>query len=510
VSGNGSVRNLTETIFTRRQWQALVPETILGVEHDDVYHFFYSETVLDTFEFTTQVSAADNVWRSVAWGNGQYVAVAANGANQVMTSPDGVTWTSRSATASADWGGVAYGTPSGVPTFVAVANSLAMRSTNNGVSWSAAATPPTISNAFLGICWSADLSLFVAVSTGVTAYVSTSPDGDVWTSRTAPAGVWAEVVWGNGTFVAVGGDINGPVVMTSPDGVNWTSRTTSATTVISGVAFGAGLFVGVCESGSNRIHTSPDGITWTARSAAQNIDFRSVAWNGNHFAAVGSSAVVNVSEDGITWTLATSGIAGLLWLGITSDGADFVGVAGTGTGNRAFLGHADEISVGVAGRALDMKETGFGLITLSYHASAVHSDPLTDNLYLVLTEDEEPTGPSGTLLGSTAPLLSAPYVTIYQFDADEDVTPMTYRHRGKLNLLSRPAAFVYCQVKADDYDNLVLNLYADGVLFFSDAVLDSEPFTLPLTDEYVEFEYEFVGTSRVRTAQFVEDIRELT
>lgn len=41
VSGVGQIRNLTETIFTREQWQALNPASIVGIAHDDVYHFFY-------------------------------------------------------------------------------------------------------------------------------------------------------------------------------------------------------------------------------------------------------------------------------------------------------------------------------------------------------------------------------------------------------------------------------------------------------------------------------------
>lgn len=44
VSGTGQIRNLTESIFTREQWQALKPTTIIGVAHDDVYHFFYDDT----------------------------------------------------------------------------------------------------------------------------------------------------------------------------------------------------------------------------------------------------------------------------------------------------------------------------------------------------------------------------------------------------------------------------------------------------------------------------------
>lgn len=43
AAGPTQVRNLTESIFTRRQWQALDPTSIVGVAHDDVYFFFYDD-----------------------------------------------------------------------------------------------------------------------------------------------------------------------------------------------------------------------------------------------------------------------------------------------------------------------------------------------------------------------------------------------------------------------------------------------------------------------------------
>ncbi|GAG99592.1 unnamed protein product, partial [marine sediment metagenome] len=47
-------------------------------------------------------------------------------------------------------------------------------------------------NAWMGICWSPKLNLFVAVSEGGTNRVMTSPDGITWTNRTAAAAVgWA-------------------------------------------------------------------------------------------------------------------------------------------------------------------------------------------------------------------------------------------------------------------------------------------------------------------------------
>lgn len=45
VNGPTSVQNLTENIFTREQWQALDPTTIVGAAHDDIYFFFFDNGV---------------------------------------------------------------------------------------------------------------------------------------------------------------------------------------------------------------------------------------------------------------------------------------------------------------------------------------------------------------------------------------------------------------------------------------------------------------------------------
>ena len=117
-------------------------------------------------------------WRSVTYGNGLFVAVGTAG-NQVMTSPDGITWTSRNASHSNTWRSVTYG---------------------NG--------------------------LFVAVSSD--GGVMTSPDGINWTARSAAViSAWQSVTYGNGLFVAVASaTLAAPfsTVMTSPDGINWTDR----------------------------------------------------------------------------------------------------------------------------------------------------------------------------------------------------------------------------------------------------------------------------------------------
>ena len=46
--------------------------------------------------WTSRTSAVDNVWYSICYGNGLFVAVSYSGTgNRVMTSPDGITWTGR-------------------------------------------------------------------------------------------------------------------------------------------------------------------------------------------------------------------------------------------------------------------------------------------------------------------------------------------------------------------------------------------------------------------------------
>lgn len=41
VQGVGQIRNLTDSVFTREQWQALDPTSIVGVSHNDIYFLFW-------------------------------------------------------------------------------------------------------------------------------------------------------------------------------------------------------------------------------------------------------------------------------------------------------------------------------------------------------------------------------------------------------------------------------------------------------------------------------------
>jgi hypothetical protein len=64
----------------------------------------------DGITWTSRTSANDDNWNSVAYGNGLFVAVAALGTqDRVMTSPNGIDWTSQTPAANNEWRSVTYG-----------------------------------------------------------------------------------------------------------------------------------------------------------------------------------------------------------------------------------------------------------------------------------------------------------------------------------------------------------------------------------------------------------------
>jgi hypothetical protein len=286
--------------------------------------------------WSTRISAADNSWRSITYGNGLFVAVAFTGAgNRVMTSPDGITWTAQTSVPNNDWRSVTYG--NGL--FVAVSNSTGtsnqVMTSSDGITWTAQTS--AANNQWFGVTYGN--GLFVAVaSSGSNNRVMTSADGINWTIQTsAPNNDWRAVTYGNGLFVAVAQTGTGNRVMTSADGITWIARTSAADNSWNSVTYGNGVFVAVASSGiAYRVMTSPDGIKWTTRNASANNNWFSVTYGNGLFVAVANSGTGNrvmTSPDGETWTSRTSATDNA-WNGVTYGNGVFVAVATSGTGNR--------------------------------------------------------------------------------------------------------------------------------------------------------------------------------
>lgn len=200
-----------------------------------------------------------------------------------------------------------------LPRLVAVGNNFCYTSDTNGNTWTSRTIPAGV---YQAVIWNG--SGLVAVGTNVCA---TSPDGITWTARTIPAGSWRYMIWTGTQFLAIRSDLNANTCVTSPDGITWTARTLTAPGAGGGwrgIAWNGSLFVlagYTLAAGGNLIYTSPDGITWTQRTVpyqggTPTVNMVSTAgYAFGKFIVWGSISggnIVYYSADGITWSYTTS------------------------------------------------------------------------------------------------------------------------------------------------------------------------------------------------------------
>jgi len=145
--------------------------------------------------------------------------------------------------------------------------------------------------------------------------VSYSSNGITW-AATNPAGfVGGKIAFGNGLFVNVANSGGSGRVFTSPDGFIWTTRTAASNDTWSAITYGNGLFVAVASSytAGGGIMTSPDGITWTLRVGVGGGGFTGVTYGKGIYVATktGSPGTMVISYDGFSWSDQTTGISSL-------------------------------------------------------------------------------------------------------------------------------------------------------------------------------------------------------
>ena len=236
--------------------------------------------------------------KSVAWGNGTYVAVGWHSA--IFTSRDGAAWTSRSASADGYFESVAFGGGQ----FVVVGMNGTILTSPDGTTWTAreAGFQPF---AYASVTWGG--GRFVAVGSEgffTTRWtVATSVDGVKWLHVSGSGGSLEGVAWGNGQFVAVGKDAAGAAILTSGDGTNWVRRSTPPVEYLMGVAYGSGQFVALNLYGPAL--TSPDGVSWFNLESDLPRplgNYYGIAFGGGQFLALGNGPILT-SPDGKSWAI---------------------------------------------------------------------------------------------------------------------------------------------------------------------------------------------------------------
>ena len=225
-----------------------------------------------TGAWQTQTLAGGRDFRGVAYAHGQYVAVSEGGA--LLTSPDGLTWTSRDS---------------------------------------------TVTNNLLGVFWDGQQYLVG----GDRGTLLTSPDGINWSRRTSGTQIHLSAFSYSGTrYVAAGND----GIIISDDALTW--RKPANWVEVARVPFTACTWTGsefvACGLGLGSlptIYTSPDGETWTLRETTLTTSFRAaITLNGSIYLA-GDNMVAQSTDGGNTWTNlfpATSG--NQLFMGLATDG----------------------------------------------------------------------------------------------------------------------------------------------------------------------------------------------
>lgn len=251
---------------------------------------------------------------SVAWGNGQFVAVGASLTGYygtVLTSPNGIDWTHRptpvvpilagnATLLDVHWNGsqwIAVGQQGGPG-----AEPIALTSPD-GITWTVHVLPFAASS-MNAVAWNtgATPSFYAGVGqpTGPSPDVPTyrSDNGSTWTRELVGVQPLHSVFWTGGQFLAVGA---GGALRASTNGVSWALRTSGTSNDLYGITLGGLNFVAVGAFGT--IRTSITSVDWTARSSGVTSSLHDVAWNGSIFVAVGHGNVVLSSPNSIDWHL---------------------------------------------------------------------------------------------------------------------------------------------------------------------------------------------------------------
>lgn len=158
-----------------------------------------------------------NMWTSVAYGDGKFVAIAMAGVYRAMYSTDGINWISCShGLLDAGYIDITYGEPNGQPMFVAIPGSGVRAhystdltgATTNGINWAMGEVPKSADWTSVAYGEPNGKPTYVAIaedSVDVSAgYVMYSHDGINWVNTQGAVGGVESIQWGGP--IAYGGD----------------------------------------------------------------------------------------------------------------------------------------------------------------------------------------------------------------------------------------------------------------------------------------------------------------
>lgn len=263
------------------------------------------EAVAGITEYTAGTSAAD-VIRGIAYGAGIYVRVGNTGL--IETSPELVTWTTRTSGTTNQLNDVtfAYGK------FWVVGSAGTMLSSPDGITWTPVALPGTVaSDDLTSIATDGSGVIIVANPSGGYRQLQSLDSGATWTTggMGSSSGLGAFSAYYDGTYFILGRNVSGGVSsVTYSDNVatgSWQEATLSC---------GGGIIFSITDNGTTRlisgdagcIATSPKSLppataNWTRRTSPSTGLVRAYAMGSAYYAVSGTSITLVSSNNGATW-----------------------------------------------------------------------------------------------------------------------------------------------------------------------------------------------------------------
>lgn len=278
-------------------------------------------------------------------GEADDVFIAVGDAGALLSSPDGVTWTTRTSGLGTALHDVAWGidTVSGTGTYVIVGQAGRILTSHNGLDWLSGSSPSA--RDLNGVVFHIDRFFAVGGDYSAGGETLTSFDGTTWTrpELPAPLHVFTDIASDGTTLVAIGseqsdqqifgaftwteglgwqqridGAVNGArydaiasgvpafaligagTAATSNDTITWQPTVIVAAPPMHGILYSAGGWIAVGDGGTSL--SSADAFLWTSHASTVTTSLRGLTTDGNQYLAVGEAGTILGSLDGVTWT----------------------------------------------------------------------------------------------------------------------------------------------------------------------------------------------------------------
>jgi len=286
------------------------------LKYESDYRFMQAE-IVPQISYELQLFPANEIWRSVYYGNNTWIAIPFNSFNGARTI-DNETWSAIPLPGARKWSSISFGISAWI--IVAEFENVVARSIDNGDSWSLVSIGTTRPWSYVDY----GNRTFIAVASASNIGVRSIDFGLTWSQFTLPfTADWASVKYGNGIWIAVaGGGFNGQQnntqgAISTDNGINWlafniTNPASPIPRKFSDVAYGEDYWVAVAKDSkvislSSRLEGNEQWFDVLIPNAPSN-GFSSIAHGNDTFIAttLDPTQGIMMSTNGTVWsTMAT-------------------------------------------------------------------------------------------------------------------------------------------------------------------------------------------------------------